>query len=165
MSLNNIELSSGQVAEFYEANLVITGITAIKTEVILPEQSTSGITGKNKKKLIWLVNEPAYPLLADEEFSFLGDILAACKMNMEDIALINYAQYQQEWKDFQNQLQPQIVILSAVPSLQLPVTGDEYKPVTYNKIQFLFTGSLSAIRQNRALKGQLWTALKQMLGI
>jgi hypothetical protein len=165
MNLNNIQLNSAQTAELYGSHLVITDTNVLKSSPASTEQTTGGIAGKNKKKFIWLVNEPSYPLLSDDDFVFLGDILAACKMNMDDISLINHAHYQKNWDDIVTQLHPQVVISSAVPSLQLPVMCDEYKPAAYDNIQFLLTDSLSAIRKDRAIKGKLWLGLKQMLGI
>jgi hypothetical protein len=165
MSLNNIQLHNSQLADFFGSNLVITDANLPDEGVTKFELSTKGIAGKNKKKFVWLVNEPSHPLLADDEFGFLGDILAACKMNMDDIVLMNYAHHPKKWDDIVTEFEPKIIISSAVPSLQLPVTTEEYKPVNYNHVQFLFTESLQLIRKEKASKGKLWAALKELLNL
>ncbi len=165
MNLKDIQLTDGQIADLYGRHLTITEPPAIKKEVKAATEITPGMAGKNKKRFVWIVNEPNFPLLHDEDFIFLGEILAACKMNMDDIVLINHAKNEMEFAAIVERLNPLILINSHAPSLQLPVEADEYKPVKHNNTQILLTQSLSAIRQDRANKGKLWLGLKQMLGL
>lgn len=165
MGLKDIQLTNGQIADLYGSHLTITEQQVIKKEITTASEKSPGFAGKNKKQFVWVVNEPDFPLLPDEDFVFLGEILAACKMNMDDIILLNHAKNNMGFDEIIERFSPQIIISSNAPGLQLPFPANEYIPAKQNEMQLFVTQSLSIIRQDRSIKGKLWLGLKQMLGL
>ena len=124
-----------------------------------------GITGKNKKQFVWLVEEHYFPYLNDADFQFLADVLTACKMNMEDIALVNVANNRNPFDDLVQQLQPKFIIASGVQVDALPIQPADYRVQEQQGYLLCCTESLEAIRTDKSKKSKLWLALKQMLGL
>lgn len=178
MSFENIQLTDDQLADFYGKQLVLVekGDNTVKTETqaakpaIAPEPVTAsaplqGITGKNKKQFVWLVEEHYFPYLNDADFQFLGDVLTACKMNMEDIALVNVANNRNHFDDLVQQLQPKFIIASGVQVDALPIQSADYRVQEQQGYLICCTETLEAIRTDKSKKSKLWLALKQMLGL
>lgn len=181
MSFQQIQLTNDQLADLYGKQLVVLEndgaaktnqapaapqpVPAPVAPTVKPTVSTQGITGKNKKQFVWLVEEHHYPYLDDADFQFLSDVLTACKMNMEDIALVNVASNRSAFDELVHQLQPKYVIASAVQVDALPIQTADYTVQQQQGFQLCCTESLEAIRLDKTKKSKLWLALKQMLGL
>jgi hypothetical protein len=178
MSFNNIQLTDDQLADLYSKQLVLVekADSTIKTETKAVRPTTApepvaattplqGITGKNKKQFVWLVEEHYFPYLNDADFQFLGDVLTACKMNMEDIALVNVANNRNHFDELVQQLQPKFVIASGVQVDALPIQPADYRVQQQEGYLICCTEPLEAIRTDKSKKSKLWLALKQMLGL
>lgn len=178
MSFDNIQLTDDQLADFYGKQLVLvektdnTGKTEtratkpiIAAEPVTVTAPMQGITGKNKKQFVWLVEEHYFPYLNDADFQFLGDVLTACKMNMEDIALVNVANNRNHFDELLQQLQPKFIIASGVQVDALPIQPTDYRVQVQEGYLICCTESLEAIRLDKSKKSKLWLALKQMLGL
>ncbi|MBL0357221.1 MAG: hypothetical protein IPP72_10210 [Chitinophagaceae bacterium] len=91
MSLDNIQLQSISIQELFRKTLV--GLkTAEKTEKKQPVSSLS-ILGKNINRIVIIVNNNEVAFVPDEELNFLLGILSACKLNMDDVGILNLAKY------------------------------------------------------------------------
>jgi hypothetical protein len=178
MSFENIQLTDDQLADLYGKQLVLvekgdnTSKTeakpvkpAIATEPVATTAPLQGITGKNKKQFIWLVEEHYFPYLNDADFQFLADVLTACKMNMEDIALVNVANNRNQFHELVQQLQPKFIIASGVQVDALPIQSADYRVQEQQDYLLCCTETLEAIRTDKSKKSKLWLALKQMLGL
>jgi hypothetical protein len=166
MELENIQLTDQQLEEFYSSHLVLTGTTGKSAPEKKPSQIVStGITGKNNKRFAWIVNEPDYPFLSDEDFQLLSDVITACKMNMDDIALVNLAHNKTEFAVLIDELQARFVIISTLAQNWLPVGADSYTLQQEEGYQLYITEDLRVLRNDKVKKSKLWLALKQMLGL
>ena len=179
MSFEHIQLTDDQLADLYCKQLVIVekGDSARKpepkaaksaafvAEPLIASAPMQGITGKNKKQFVWLVEEHYFPYLNDADFQFLGDVLTACKMNMEDIALVNVANNHNPFDELVQQLQPKFVIASGVQVDALPIQPADYRVQEQQGYLLCCTEILEAIRTDKSKKSKLWLALKQMLGL
>ena len=178
MSFENIQLTDDQLADFYGKQLVIVekgdnipkpetkaAKPAIPAEPVATTAPLLGITGKNKKQFVWLVEEHYFPYLNDADFQFLGDVLTACKMNMEDIALVNVANNRNHFDELVQQLQPKFIIASGVQVDALPIQPADYRVQEQQGYLLCCTETLEAIRTDKSKKSKLWLALKQMLGL
>jgi hypothetical protein len=178
MSFEHIQLTDDQLAELYGKQLVVVEKDGnpVKTETktaqpaptIEPVATTAplqGITGKNKRNFVWLVEEHYFPYLNDADFQFLGDVLTACKMNMEDIALVNVANNRNHFDELVQQLQPKFIIASGVQVDALPIQPADYRVQQQQGYLLCCTETLEAIRNDKSKKSKLWLALKQMLGL
>ncbi|MEJ8820321.1 hypothetical protein [Lacibacter sp. H407] len=178
MSFDNIQLTDDQLADLYGKQLVIVekgdntsetetkaAKTSIAPEPVAATAPLQGITGKNKKQFMWLVEEHYFPYLNDADFQFLGDVLTACKMNMEDIALVNVANNRNHFDELVQQLQPKFIIASGVQVDALPIQPADYRVQDQQGYLLCCTETLEAIRTDKSKKSKLWLALKQMLGL
>lgn len=180
MSLDNIQLTDDQLAGLFGKQVVFVekagdsnnapAPVTIKTEPVAATASTpaapmQGISGKNKKRFMWLVEEHHFPYLGDADFQFLSDVLTACKMNMEDIALVNIANNRNSFDELVAQLQPLFIIASDVQVDALPIQPADYRVQQQQGYSICCTESLENIRTDKSKKSKLWLALKQMLGL
>src|SRR5687768_12630662 len=81
MSLNNIKLTSHLTADLYKHSLIEPG------EKNIAERFR--FLGSNKKNILIIVHKPDVPFIEDNELQFLSTVLAACKLNIADIAVLN----------------------------------------------------------------------------
>jgi hypothetical protein len=163
MDLNHIILSAEEIAIFFPNQLTIldedmqTNAPATKEPVV--------IKGKNRKQFLWLVNEAMHPFLNEADFEFLTQVLEACKMSWDDIALVNMQQRTHTFEEICKQVTPQIILAAAIPTKWLPQANELYLIQNFSGYRFFATDSIEAIRQDKVLKSKLWTALKELTGI
>jgi hypothetical protein len=167
MELNGVQFSIEQLAELYTGTLVVSATSTPPTV----SKSTSvaapaiPVKGKNKKGVLWLVQEPDHAYLNDADFEFLSQIVSACKMNMEDIALVNLAQIQKTINEVADALQPSVVILCGVEYQQLPFKLEEYIIYPHARRNYFLADRLEELRNDKAKKTKLWLALKAMFSL
>ncbi len=163
MSFENIQLTKEQLEEFYSSHLVITEASRYINTEVKEKGASKGITGKNNKHFVWVVNDPDYPFLSDEDFKFVSEVMTACKMNMDDIALVNLAKSNLHFAELIETLQPKFIILSALAQNWLD--ADSYSLQQQEGFHFYITEELSILRKDKVKKSKLWLALKKMLGL
>jgi hypothetical protein len=161
MSLNNIQLKPSLVADLYKECLVETGVTSV------PETKQLKYLGNNYKKIIVVVSHQTVPVLPDEELGFLTNVLAACKLSIGDIGIINNQKVDQT--DLQEIIHSEArnVLLFGVEPLAigLPINFPTFQLQPFNNRTYLQAPSLTQIENDKALKAKLWNALKVMFGI
>lgn len=167
MELNGLQFSKEQLAELYSGTLVVT-----ETSTPQPVSKTAPVAqvaipfkGKNKKGVLWLVYEPTHAYLDDADFEFLSQIVGACKMNMEDIALVNLAQTTKTINEVIDALQPSAVIMCGIEYQQLPFKLDEYLIYPHARRNYFLADRLEDLRNDKAKKTKLWLALKAMFSL
>ena len=88
MSLNDIVLPAKSIVSLYKNSLVEDhSFNAAKP---LPQGSIA-VLGKDLKRVIILVTNKEVAFLPDDELNFLLGILSACKLNMDDVGIVNLA--------------------------------------------------------------------------
>lgn len=166
MTLENIQLTDQQLHELYASHLVVTATDGKPAIAVTTEKAAvTGITGKNNKQFVWIVNETQYPFLNDDDFQFLSEILTACRMNMNDIALVNYAHNKTSLHSLAATLQAKHVVISATDQDWLQQATESYSLQQEQDYQLFITEDLSVLRNDKVKKTKLWLALKQMLGL
>jgi len=161
MSLNNIQLKTNLLTELYKNSLVeTTGNTP-------PEKKAARYFGNNQKNIVVIVSHQSSPFLPDGELSFLSNVLAACKLSIADIAIINSTNIEQH--DLQNiiDLEGKNVLLFGVQpmSIGLPINFPPYQLQAFNGRTYLHAPGLSEIENDKNLKTRLWTSLKALFKI
>ena len=161
MSLNNIQLQPQLLAQLYNNNLVERGTTTV------PDTSPVAILGNNDKKILVLVAHQDLPFLPDTELNFLSSVLAACKLGIADIALVNYNRTAPDALDaFMDRAAKTILLFGIGPAdISLPVNFPAFQVQSFNNKTYLHAPSLSDIEKEKAVKMQLWTSLKNLFGI
>ncbi|MFY7898986.1 MAG: hypothetical protein ACOVNY_02305 [Chitinophagaceae bacterium] len=184
MSLEKIELPAFLLADIFQHHLVEViekdaSVSIQKESVEVPlnieKKATSPdkkwYLGNNEKKITIIVNDADAVYLKDEWLQFLSNILAACKLNLGDVAIINFAQSEIVFKDVQEKLEPLhlIVFDVALSTLQIPFTIPHYQLQSYSNCQFLTAPSLGEMlgqsEQVKVEKAKLWGSLKKMFNI
>ena len=83
-----------------------------------------GFLGDNQKKISILLKDSSAVHVADESLQFLTAILAACKLNMGDVAIVNTANQNINYAQIKTELQPSTIILFDGRGGELPGTLD-----------------------------------------
>lgn len=200
MSLDKINLPDFLIADLYKDNLVVfNDVQAPKAKVkevtnnqekineniidtsiavaqpamppTAPLTSKNLFLGDNKKQIIIIVKDDEAVFLRDERLNFLSSILSACKLNLGDVAIINYRNNALSFQALQEQLNPKFMILFEVGTseLQLPFTVPNYQIQKHGTCTFLFANALQSMlggsAEDKIEKSKLWLSLKVMFNL
>ena len=141
--------------------------------VTLPQEIQKPISylGDNQKKITILLQDTTAVHLADESLQFLTAILAACKLNMGDVAIVNTVHQPLQYTQIKTELKPSTIILFDIStaSIALPFEVPHYQVQQYDNCTLLFSAPLQSmlVKTDAAKleKGKLWNALKKTFNI
>jgi hypothetical protein len=187
MDINHIQLNPAALAGLYKNHLVETGdaspapakttgsaeIPAAPVILLAKETSSTNTApvkflGSNERKVLLLVNHPDVVFLPDEELKFLTGILAACKLSLADVALVNLGMNPGTgYKELLSQFGSNKVLLfgSEPASISLPLAFPAFQLQAFNGTTYHWCPDLHQMENDRALKTQLWTNLKKLFTI
>lgn len=124
--------------------------------------------GNNGKQITVMVKEDAVPYINDKHLQFLSNVLSACKLNLGDIALVNYNNYPLGFDELRAKSNPKIVLVFDLSpkELKLPFTIPVYQVQDYAQCRFLFAPTLTKMEGDhadaKAEKTKLWNSLKTL---
>ena len=133
-----------------------------------PQEIAFNFLGDNKKEIVLIVNEPNAVFLTDECYNFLSNLLAACKLNMADVAIININKQPLTFDAIKTKMKVSFAILFDVNTgeINLPFTIPQYQIQPYNNCKFLVSTSLYNLSQPtqeaKLEKSKLWVCLKNL---
>jgi len=182
MSFNNVLLPNFIIADLYNDSLVIsieegknsTKLISSKGNTQPAKESIKqpSFFGENNKKITIIVNDDKAVFLRDEWLEFLINILAACKLAIADVAIINIAQQSEiNISSIKNITEPKFVLLFDISTTQvgLPLLVPEYQVQNFDNCTFLVSASLSKMLGSgdlvKAEKTKLWNSLKRMFSL
>ena len=114
------QLPAFVLAELFKNTLVDTDEQmkpkSIKEELPKPKKI---YLGKYERKIIVLVNDTANVHLNDNDLEFLTGILNACKLNLSQIALINFVKNAVDFALLRKEMQSEYILLFGVNALQI----------------------------------------------
>jgi hypothetical protein len=121
--------------------------------------------GENQQQILVMVKDITSKYISDPDFRFLSDILSACKITVDDIALVNF--YSLESKNYAHimkSLHPKAVLLFGISpmEIELPVNFPLFQVQSFRNISFLSSPDLNTIEGDKLVKSKLWLCLKQM---
>ena len=171
--MNKEELLPGFVlAGLYEKSLVlINDETEQKSTQKVNGQSEKIYLGSYEKKIIVLVNDEANNYTNDANLTFLAGILKACKLNMLQIALINFNNNPVDFLKLKKEMMPEFLLLFGVTTLQveLPFDMPFYQVQQYSNCHITTAPSLIVLNKENAQaiaeKKKLWKSLQKMFNI
>lgn len=137
---------------------------AVKPAVVAPDAPLK-FMGSHKRKILLLVRDPSSVFLDEKTFQFLISIMDACKISMEDVALVNTTHTGTRLLTaIAQELGSQIIVLFGIPlsEMELPMLFPNYQVQAYGGKTYLGADALSAIAADRMQKGLLWGSLKQL---
>ena len=161
MSLNEIRLTPHLLVDLYSSSLV-EGST-INKPVLAPIQ----FLGKNKKRILLISSTADAAFLTDREFSFLTSILIACKLTLEDVAVVNWLHFEGMSERILNETTSDKVILFQVNPVTfgLPINFPHFQIQQFNGRTYLYAPSLGEIEADQSVKKQLWNSLKRLFNV
>ena len=173
MALNNIQLNSALVKEMYKSLLVEPDEGIAHKN--LPELSDEPIgkthlvkewkyLGGLKKNILLIVRYPDTAGLPDEQLNFLTSILAACKLNLGDAAILNISHSPSaSYKDVMEKFKSTKVILFGVTpeEFEMPINFPEFQVQRFNNCTFLYGPVLEKLEADKILKSKLWVCLRK----
>ena len=187
MNSENNLLPPFVIASLYKDDLVLVDAKEISKPTLTTETKKSaatttateeaqplkpiGFLGDNQKKITILLKDSSAVHVADESLQFLTAILAACKLNMGDVAIVNTANQAINYAQIKTELQPNTIILFDInaASIALPFEVPHYQVQQYDNCTLLFSAPLQSmlVKTDAAKleKGKLWNALKKTFNI
>lgn len=161
MGINDIRLSAELIAILYPETLI--------------EENDQGMSypflGKNLLSICFLVSYPDDEFIPDDQLAFLKKILAACKLSLNDIALINTKRTPVELLVLKKRFQPSIIFFWGVAPA---VTGSGLKfpdmsISTWENIRILPVMQTELMSGDNPrgleLKKNLWISLKKLFNL
>lgn len=165
MSFDQVQLDPYFLARIF-TQPIIPGkkVTVADTPAVIPDVK---FLGENQKNIALFIQNEGGAYLNEELFNLLTNILNACKLGMQDIALINVAHYPaMPFTSWQSAVKmKQAVLFGISPATMGLEDFPTYQVITANGCQLMKSDDLYPISQDKMAKGKLWGGLKQLLGI
>lgn len=139
-----------------------------KPKIISTRKTILKSLGGNLKNILIVVKNDNVTYLPDEDLEFLTNILKACKLSLEDVAIVNTSNNPGEgYKDYLKNWSSKVVLLFGVDpvSFDLPVNFPEFQVQSLTNTKFLYSPSLSDCRTDQLLKSKLWVSLQRIFGL
>lgn len=165
MSLNSIILPEISVLELYKKSLVEIKKAAKES---VSSSSSPAVLGKNNKHIVILVANNETAFLPDDELNFLLGILSACKLNMDDVGIINTSRNKgTTYTSLSKDLKAEKVFLFGLKpeQIELPLSFPNYQLQQYNGQLYLSAPALSKMQNDKDEKMKLWNCLKKIFSI
>ena len=127
--------------------------------------------GGNKKNIAILIKDSSAVHINDEWLTTLSKLLSACKLTLEDVAIVNYASQSETFSSLKETLQPKVALMFdvATQDIQLPFTIPHYQVQRHADCLFMTApaNTLSTETQEpvRSEKKKLWEKLKLMFNV
>jgi hypothetical protein len=106
--------------------------------------------------------------LPDNELAFLLNLLSACNLGMEDVAVLNIQNAAGLSASFLlDHFNTKTVLLFGITPAEfgLPVSFPEFQVQQFNKAVFLYSPALAVIEPDKLLKSKLWVCLRRIFGL
>lgn len=175
MSLERIILPPSSLAGLYRNTLVSVleeKLTEEKQFIEVEKEHTHySYIGENRKRISLLVSLPGPEIIGDNYLQFLTRMLDACKLKIDDVAILNHAHQPISNATLKKQLNPESVVMFGIapPSIELPLNFPLFKLHGYDTVNYLAVPSLEQLNQNneegKLLKSKLWVCLRQLFNV
>ena len=172
MSLNSIKFEPTDIAFLFKNSLVeINAKQQVFPQTdIITEPITTGFKylGENKKKTLVVVRSADAVHIPDKQLSFLTKLLAACSLNLADVAVFNFQDHNSsEFNEILNYFKPKVVLLFDVEpgEFGLPMIFPQFQVQGHKDSVFVSSPSLEVIEPDKSLKGKLWVCLKKIFNL
>jgi hypothetical protein len=165
MSLDNIQLPRITLQQLFKFSLI-----APQQDAEIPVLSNSGLKflGGNQREIILLVKNKEAAYLPGDQLDFLMGILSACKLSMEDVALINIANRPSfDYHEITGNMKVKTVFIfgNLLGEIGLPFKIPEFQLQAFEEQTYLCAPSISDLQDNKELKRKLWLCLKQIFSL
>ncbi len=132
-------------------------------------QPKSSITflGGNRKQITIIVYYDDVEFIPPKQQKFLIDIIGACKLNLEDVVIINQIKAVNSIEQIYTELSPKIILAFNINSRELLLQPDLKTLIIHqiNDLKILFAPALNNIEVDVAIKKQFWLALRNLFDV
>lgn len=164
MSLKEVSLDPFLMAGIYRQPLITA--EPVSAEISPGEERLVPSLGNNRQRWLLVIHNPEEAYLNEEIFNMLLKLLNACKLTLDDIALINTAHLPETgFPIFRRQFSPRKIILFGQALAEMTDDHPKNKAWEENSIHFLHTDSLKDMYRDQSLKMPFWNALKDFLSV
>jgi len=173
MAFEDVILPDFVIADLYRNTLIESLNETVVNTKSNKEIQTEKIRflGDNKKNITIVVNDEKAVFIEEDKLQLLTNLLAACKLNNADVAIVNVSNTDYKYKQIKAELQPANLLLFGVnaKTFELPLVFEEYKLKNYDNCQILIAADLNnligATNEVKMEKSKLWFCLKQMFAV
>lgn len=129
------------------------------------------LLGNNAKGILILVKDTQNVHLAEDALQLLSGILAACRLNMGDVALVNISRNPLHFSQIRQQLQVNYCFLFdiSMQEMQLAFAIPPFQVFSHDSCTFLSSPALHRMlgttEEAKLLKSKLWLCLKNIFNI
>jgi hypothetical protein len=180
MNITKKQIHDFLIPQLYGNNLVLINkkesiITQEKKEFVIEEKNKNyqeptaiKYLGNHHKKIALVVQSTEALHVSDTGLEFITAILNACKLSVNDVAIINIHQQNITYQNLVTALQSQYILCFGVTAhqIQLPFTIPHYQIQAYNNTQLLFAVAIEDMLNNtkeaKLEKSKLWVCLQKM---
>ena len=174
MGINHLLLSSELIAALYPESLVAGNEPpSVKENVRVPNPDADKTApypflGENNRSICFLANYPEEDFLPAEQLGFLKKMLTACKLDLNDVALLNIARFSFDLAELRVQLHPQIIFLWGIPPVSVGLKSGlpDFNISVFDGISVIPVLSPDVMSGNRPegteFKQRLWICLKKL---
>jgi hypothetical protein len=127
--------------------------------------------GDNAKGVLLLVKDDNNVHLAEDSLQLLTGILAACRLNMGDVAVMNMARHTASFAQLREQMQVNYCFLFDIglEEVSLAFAIPPYQVFTHDSCTFLSAPAISRMlgtsEEAKLLKSKLWVCLKKIFNV
>jgi len=173
MNINDIQLTPQLVADLYRSSLVEMSENPVEPIVAeIKEETATGpgwkSLGNNKKNILIIAQYSDSTHLPDKELDFLTTMLGACKLGLDDVAIVNLNNHPGSlYKELTGHFKSKIVFLFDVEpaSFGLPMNFPHYQLQAFANATFLYSPSLTELETDKLQKSKLWVCLKRLFNL
>ena len=172
MSLNTIKFDTTDFSLLFKNSLV--EINTEKQVLPLDNGNSDPIAigwkylGENKKNVLVVVRYPDVMHLPDKQLSFLTKLIAACNLNVADVAIFNFHQnISSDFGRIVDHFKPKVVLLFNIApgEFGMPILFPQFQVQGYKDAVYVSSPSLEVIEPDKTLKGSLWGCLKKIFNL
>lgn len=163
MNFEDFQLSPSVIRNLYRDSLY--DLKENKSSGKAADDLKNHSIGDNQQRILILIKDNSVQVIADGDLTVLNRILAACKLSLRDVALLNINGLENiGYESVFNQFQAQTVLLLGVaPSdVDLPVNFPLYNIYQFSKIKMIAAPDLPSIEANKEIKKSLWVSLQKL---
>ncbi|MGJ7032192.1 hypothetical protein [Niabella hirudinis] len=182
MNLNQIDLSPQLIVQLYARSLSVPGVDAAAVPaqpelaaVVSAEEAPVASAaaewkwlGGNKKNILVVVHYQEDLHLPDTAFQFLSQLLNACKLTPNDIAIVNRNNDPGlDYKAITEHFQSKEVLLfgTTTAAFGFPFEIPPYQVQQFAGLTVVHAPALHELKEDKPAKTQLWASLKKMFHI
>lgn len=124
--------------------------------------------GNNQKKILVGVNYADAIHLPDAQLDFLMQLLKACQLSLNDVAVVNRSNYtDHSYTEMLDYFGATVILLFGITAQEFgfPFETPHYQVQQYAGYTVLHAPALEKLQDDKPAKGKLWAGLKTMFNL